>query len=84
MQAFFNSFFIAVNITFIPIHIMGIHGCPRKYKIIPARFRGYVVISTFGSVLAVRRIMVFMTIYTETIISYRLIISLNKVVTRAE
>lgn len=84
IQAFFNVFFTAVNITFIPIHIMGIHGCPRKYKMISHRFRSYVVVRTFGSTIAVVRIVVFMTIYTETMVRYRLIMSLNKIVTRVE
>jgi len=55
IQAFFNQFFTGVNITFIPIHFLGLHGCPRKYKQLPANFKVWVVISTFGATMSTFR-----------------------------
>jgi heme/copper-type cytochrome/quinol oxidase subunit 1 len=38
MQSFFNQFFLGVNVTFFPMHLVGMQGCPRKYKQIPDKF----------------------------------------------
>jgi heme/copper-type cytochrome/quinol oxidase subunit 1 len=38
MQAFFNQFFLGVNVTFFPIHLVGLQGCPRKYKQVADKF----------------------------------------------
>jgi cytochrome c oxidase subunit 1 len=56
IQGFFNSFFIGVNLTFFPIHFLGLQGCPRKYRQLPDKFRFLVRLSRFGTVLATIRI----------------------------
>ena len=79
IQSFFNNFFAGVNITFIPIHFLGLHGCPRKYKQLPSQFKKWVAVSTFGSYMSMFAIWWFITIFNETITSYRLMYTLNSV-----
>jgi len=55
MQSFFTQFFIGVNITFMPIHFLGLNGCPRKYKQLPVRFKLYALVSTYGTTMSTFR-----------------------------
>jgi heme/copper-type cytochrome/quinol oxidase subunit 1 len=73
IQAFFSLFFVAVNLTFFPMHFIGLQGAPRKYKQLPDKYRHLVRVSTFGATMGAMRMWMFMTMYTETMISYRII-----------
>lgn len=77
IQAFFNQFFMGVNITFMPIHFLGLHGCPRKYKQLPTHCKKWAVISTFGATMSTFRMWWFITIFNETMTRYRLVLSVN-------
>jgi cytochrome c oxidase subunit 1 len=72
-QIFFNSFFIAVNITFFPIHLSGLQGAPRKYVQMLDRYCVYNAISTWGSTLGILRAYLFVAIMIEAIIRLRLL-----------
>lgn len=56
IQAFFNLFFLGVNIGFLPMHFLGLHGCPRKYKQLPVSFKKWVVVRTFGVTMSTFRV----------------------------
>lgn len=84
VQGFFNCFFVSVNLTFFPIHFLGIQGCPRKYKELPNKFNYLSRIRTFGSTLAIISFLFFITIYVNTILSYRIVFFINSFSTRAE
>lgn len=51
-------FFFRVNLTFFPIHFLGIIGMPRKYLIYEKEYLIYNVFSSFGSRLTVFRIFI--------------------------
>lgn len=76
MQAFFNMFFTGVNITFFPIHILGLQGCPRKYKKLRGRFLFWIRVRTFGASMSTVRMWWFMTMFCETYASYRLVLAM--------
>jgi len=82
MQSFFTQFFIGVNITFMPIHFLGLNGCPRKYKQLPVRFKLYALVSTYGTTMSTFRMWFFITMFVETLTSYRLVMNYN-IVTRS-
>jgi heme/copper-type cytochrome/quinol oxidase subunit 1 len=51
-QSFFNLFFVGVNLTFLPMHFIGIQGCPRKYKSFPDRYTGLRALSSVGAMFS--------------------------------
>lgn len=84
IQAFFNQFFIGVNLTFFPIHFLGLYGCPRKYKEVADKYYWLFHTRTFGSTIRLVSIYFFITLYFDTIISYRIIINIGSFRSRPE
>lgn len=48
----FLSFFIGVNATFLPTHLVGLRGGPRRYNHLPDLVLSWLKIRTYGSVLS--------------------------------
>jgi heme/copper-type cytochrome/quinol oxidase subunit 1 len=77
MQSFFNQFFLGVNVTFFPMHLVGMQGCPRKYKQIPDKFLLWTSVSSFGAIISTISIWWFITVFINTMLCYRLVMRLN-------
>lgn len=84
MQAFFNQFFTGVNITFFPIHFIGMQGCPRKYKALAEKYACLASVSSFGATVSTVRMWFFLTTFVEVFSRYRLVLCYNTLTSRLE
>jgi heme/copper-type cytochrome/quinol oxidase subunit 1 len=58
-QLHFWLFFIGVNVTFMPMHMLGLAGMPRRYMDYADCFYGWNSIATYGSMLTIISLVVF-------------------------
>jgi heme/copper-type cytochrome/quinol oxidase subunit 1 len=58
--------FIGVNITFFPQHFLGLAGFPRRYNDFPDAYAGFNYISSFGSIISVVAVILFMVVLYRT------------------
>jgi cytochrome c oxidase subunit I len=63
-QIHFWLFFVGVNITFFPMHFLGLAGIPRRIPDYPDAFAGWNYVCSLGSILSVFATLVFfLTVY---------------------
>ncbi|OED35890.1 cytochrome c oxidase subunit I [PVC group bacterium (ex Bugula neritina AB1)] len=67
----FFLLFIGVNITFFPIHFLGLAGMPRRIPDYPDAYIGWNTVATFGSIVSICSVMVFLYIIYSSLTSER-------------
>jgi len=68
-QMHFWITFVGVNLTFFPMHFLGIAGMPRRIPDYPDAYDGWNAIASFGSQLSVVRAILFFYIVYSTLTS---------------
>jgi heme/copper-type cytochrome/quinol oxidase subunit 1 len=70
-QIHFWLFFIGVNLTFFPMHFLGLAGMPRRIPDYPDAFSGWNAVASFGSLISALSALLFFYIVYETLVSNR-------------
>lgn len=66
-QIHFWLFFIGVNLTFFPMHFLGLAGMPRRVPDYPDAFAGWNAIASFGSNISIVSVILFFYIVYYTL-----------------
>lgn len=68
----FFIMFLGVNITFFPQHFLGLAGMPRRYSDYPDSYTSWNIVSSIGSTLSFVRILFFLLIIWDSIITNKI------------
>lgn len=75
VKRFFYLFFFSVNIIFFPIHFSGLQGQPRKYISYNTDFLFWQIVRSFGSLISVFSLFLFMYLVLEGLLVFRLVLN---------
>ena len=68
-QIHFWVFFLGVNITFFPMHFLGLAGMPRRIPDYPDAFAGWNAVASYGSYISVVATLFFFYVVYRTLTS---------------
>ena len=61
--------FVGVNLTFFPMHFLGLAGMPRRYPDYPEAFHGWNMVASIGSFISAASVLVFLYVLYRTFTS---------------
>lgn len=78
-QIHFWAFFIGVNLTFFPMHFLGVAGMPRRVPDYPDAFYVFNKIASWGSYVSAFSSLFFFYVVFEAFSSSRKVININTI-----
>ena len=63
----FWTMFVGVNLTFFPMHFLGLAGMPRRVPDYPEAYRGWNVVASFGSMISAFSTLFFLYLFWRTL-----------------
>merc|ERR1711946_2788 len=80
----FFTIFIGVNLTFFPIHFLGLAGIPRRYSDYPDFYLGFNFLARIGSMISIFRVVLLLGAVWERMASMRPILFMISPAARVE
>ena len=74
LRRVFGLMFLGVNLTFFPIHFLGLNGMPRRYRDYPDLFLSLNVVCGVGRVLSLRRMVLLLVVVADAIVSVQVVV----------
>lgn len=73
----FFSLFLGVNLTFFPMHFLGMQGIPRRYREYSPVFSYWHAVASLGSILRMLATLLLFFLWWESIVAQRSVIFVN-------
>jgi cytochrome c oxidase subunit 1 len=67
----FWTMFIGVNLTFFPMHFLGLAGMPRRYADYPDAFAGWNLVASIGSYISIAGMLIFFVCMADAFLRKR-------------
>ena len=74
LKAQFVTMFVGVNLTFFPIHFLGLAGIPRRYSDFPDFYIGFNLLARIGSIISIFAVLLLLFLMWEAFTSCRPVI----------
>lgn len=74
LKVHFWVVFISVNMTFFPQFVLGMGGMPRRYRDYPDVYEWWNAVSTFGSILGLVSVVIFIIIVWDRLYSKSVVV----------
>ena len=74
LRSVFGLMFLGVNLTFFPMHFLGLRGIPRRYRDYPDLFLSLNVVCGVGRVLRLRSMVLLLVVVADAIVSIQVVV----------
>merc|ERR1711997_455463 len=84
LKAQFLVIFTGVNLTFFPIHFLGLEGIPRRYSDYPDFYLGFNFLASIGSIISIFRVVLLLGVVWERLATLRPVLFIIAPASRVE